>query len=336
MKLNAAYRPYQLTFKSPVLTSRGSMSVKNGFFLEVNDEDFMAVGEVSIIEGLSLESLADAELCLDELVASINSGVSINEKRLLQCPSVKFAYECIQLQLKHKSSHILFESDFTLRNKPIPINGLIWMGDIDFMLSQMQEKLKAGFKCIKLKIGALPFNQEIEIISELRKQFTENEIELRLDANGAFTSADVFQKLEKLAGYHIHSLEQPVKHGQPELMSEVIKFSPIPIALDEELIYWPKDKKADLLAAVNPAYLVLKPGLLGGFSECDDWITLAESFNVYWWATSALESNIGLSAIAQWVATKPITLVQGLGTGGLYINNVSSSLRLAGPNLYFQ
>lgn len=336
MKLNAAYRPYQLTFKSPVLTSRGSMPVKNGFFLEVGYEDFKAIGEVSIIEGLSVESLADAELCLRQLVESINSGASINSQILLQYPSVNFAYECIQLQLRNKSNQILFNSDFTLRGKPIPINGLIWMGSIDFMLSQMHEKLKAGFRCIKLKIGALPFSQEVEIISELRKQFNEKEVELRLDANGAFTEADVFHKLEKLAEYQIHSMEQPVKHGQPELMSEVIKSSPIAIALDEELIYWPKGEKADLLAAVKPAYLVLKPGLLGGFSECDDWIAAADSMNIQWWATSALESNIGLSAIAQWVATKQIRLVQGLGTGSLYKNNIPSSLRIDGPNLYFQ
>lgn len=221
----------------------------------------------------------------------------------------------------------LFDTDFTAGNASIPINGLIWMGDKDFMKQQIVEKLNTGFSCIKMKIGAIDFASEIALLKSIRQTFSRDEIELRVDANGAFSPKGALDKLQQLAALDIHSIEQPIKQGQWQEMARLCKDTPLPIALDEELIgVFTLDEKIKLLDTIKPQYIILKPSFIGGFKGTDEWIALAEKRNIGWWITSALESNIGLSAIAQYTATKNSTLPQGLGTGSLYTNNIPAPL----------
>lgn len=325
--MNKLYiRPYQLKFNTPVLTSRGSMFVKNGYFLFLNDGKNTGAGECSFIEDLSIDNLENYHLVLHQLCE--NQTVDLQEY-----PSIKFGLECAQLDLANGGQNILFESNFTQNISRIPINGLVWMGDKDFMFNQIERKLKEGFKCIKIKVGAIDFDEETELIRYIRSKFPADVVEIRLDANGAFSHTDVFQKLEKLSAFQIHSIEQPVKQGQPELMKKVCVNSPIHIALDEELIGIDETEQFDLLNFIQPTYIILKPSLLGGFTTCEQWIKTAERLDINWWATSALESNVGLNAIAQWVYTKQNPLAQGLGTGGLYTNNISSPLYITQGNI---
>ncbi|MCW5907238.1 MAG: o-succinylbenzoate synthase [Chitinophagales bacterium] len=330
----AYYKPYRLNFKTPVLTSRGRMQVKNGYYLFVTDGKNTGTGECSFIEGLSADDLGTYESTLENLCNNINSN-SLPD--FSHHPSMAFGYQTAMLDLKNGGNKILFESDFTRGEKSIPINGLVWMGTKEFMHRQILQKLEEGFKCIKLKVGALNFEEEISLLRYIRQHFPKEQIEIRLDANGAFTGGDVFQKLEALAPFHIHSIEQPVKAGQWGLMKKVCTHSPIPVALDEELIGISGEEDArNLLQEINPAYIILKPSLLGGLNVCDHWIALAESLGIGWWATSALESNIGLNAIAQWVFTKNNPMVQGLGTGSLYTNNVQSPLVVEDGMLHYR
>jgi o-succinylbenzoate synthase len=330
--LSARYQPYQLTFKQPVLTSRGAMAVKNGYYLLITDGANTGVGECSFIEGLSIDDIARYPQALDALCAGINKNgeATIDISRF---PALQFAYETALLDLQHGGRKILFESDFTLGLAQIPINGLVWMGGKEFMLHQLQQKLADGFKCIKIKVGAIDFDEEVALLKYIRAKFPASVIEIRLDANGAFTGTDVFKKLETLAQFQIHSIEQPVKQGQPDLMQTVCARSPIPVALDEELIGVVGPQQQQLLQHLKPAYIILKPSLLGGLAISNGWIEKAEALGINWWATSALEGNIGLNAIAQWVYTTNSPMVQGLGTGSLYTNNISSPLYIAGGHL---
>lgn len=332
--LTAYYKPYRLNFKTPVLTSRGTMQVKNGYYLFVTDGKTTGTGECSFIEGLSADDLATYESALQTLCKNINSSSLPDFSRY---PSMAFGYQTALLDLKNGGNKILFESDFTKGKKSISINGLIWMGSKEFMHKQILQKLEQGFKCIKLKVGALNFEEEISLLRYIRQHFPTEQIEIRIDANGAFTANDVMQKLEALAQFQIHSIEQPVKPGQWELMKRVCTNSPIPVALDEELIgISNEDKMRALLKEIAPAYIILKPSLLGGWFVCDQWIQFAETMGIGWWATSALESNIGLNAIAQWVFTKNNSMVQGLGTGALYTNNIQSPLAVEHGKLYYK
>jgi O-succinylbenzoate synthase len=324
--LKAFYKKYQVKFKFNTLTSRGGMEVKNGYYLQISDGQYTGVGECSFIEGLSIDDLQDYEQTLQLLCKYLESGNIEPLPDLGHYPSIKFGWETALLDLHARGSKILFESDFTRGKSQIPINGLIWMGSRDFMLQQIAQKLAAGFKCIKIKIGAINFEDEIMLLDFIRQKYAAGVMEIRLDANGAFKSEDVFKKLDSLSKFNIHSVEQPVKQGQLELMKKVCAKSPIPVALDEELIDLKGIGKRELLQFIDPQYIILKPSLLGGFAICNEWIELAEEQKTGWWATSALESNIGLNAIAQWVFTKSENMVQGLGTGGLYTNNISSPL----------
>jgi len=330
----AFFKKYQLQFKNPVLTSRGEMKVKNGYYLFIQEGEKTGVGECSFIEGLSMDDLENYESSLSKLCKFIESDSNELKPDLALFPSIRFGWECAQLDFENGGRKILFESEFTQGKKRIPINGLVWMGKKDFMLQQIQQKLKEGFKCIKIKVGAIDFDEEIPLLNFIRQKFSADVIELRLDANGAFSEADVFQKLDTLSQFKIHSIEQPVKAGQHELMKKICNSSPIPVALDEELISMKEKEK--ILLWLNPQYIILKPSLLGGFTVCNEWIQLAEKNNIGWWATSALESNIGLNAIAQWVYTKNNFMAQGLGTGELYSNNISSSLYVSNGNLGYQ
>jgi L-alanine-DL-glutamate epimerase-like enolase superfamily enzyme len=232
-------------------------------------------------------------------------------------------------------SNILYPSAFTNGSAAIKINGLIWMGTNAEMFQQIEKKLQEGFTCLKLKIGAINFEEEVSLLQYIRDNFSANILELRVDANGAFNVNEASEKLKLLSNFNLHSIEQPVKAGQYNTMASLCSISPLPIALDEELIGINSfNEKRNLLVTISPQYIILKPSLLGGFSACEEWITIANELNIGWWVTSALESNIGLNAIAQWTYTLKNTMPQGLGTGQLYTNNFDSPLTLRGEFLY--
>ena len=231
---------------------------------------------------------------------------------------------------------LLYPSDFTTGQRNIPINGLVWMGDRAFMQAQIDEKLRAGFTTIKLKIGAIDFEQECALLAGIRERFSADQITLRVDANGAFRPDDAMAKLARLAQYDLHSIEQPIAAGQPDLMAELCRHTPVPIALDEELIgQMEYVQKYRLLKKIHPQYIILKPTLLGGLRHCDEWIELAARLNIGWWMTSALESNIGLNAVAQYMARLKNSLPHGLGTGQLYHNNIKSPLQITNGQLHY-
>lgn len=336
--LTASYTPYSLQFKSPVLTSRGSMSRKNGFFIRISDGEKTGVGECSFIEDLSRDDLPKLEMKISEICADISHWENERETLYRQFPALLFALETGMLDFQNGGRKILFESDFTKGKKAIPINGLVWMGDKDFMLQQIKTKIAEGFRCIKIKVAAIDFEEECRLLDFIRTHFPATAMEIRLDANGGFTKKDVFQKLERLAAFDIHSIEQPVKQMQWDLMQKICAERIVDIALDEELICTiESEQKREMLDYIKPQYVILKPSLIGGLAVSDEWISLAEECGIGWWATSALESNIGLNAIAQWVAAKPnVAAVQGLGTGSLYCNNIASPLNVEQGELHYK
>lgn len=322
--LKAWFKKYQLQFTSPVLTSRGSMAFKNGYFLFITDGANTGTGECSFIEGLSIDDLENYESTLTASCNALSTGTHLPD--ITHFPSLRFGLEMAQRDLQHGGRKILYPGTFTDGKSLIPINGLVWMGSKEQMHKQIQDKLNAGFKCIKIKVGAIDFDDEVMLLDYIRQKFGADVIELRLDANGAFNVNDVFEKLQVLSEFEIHSIEQPVKQGQYDLMAKVCANSPIPVALDEELIKQIAISKEQLITHIKPQYIILKPSLLGGFKTTEEWIHIAEQNGIAWWATSALESNVGLNAIAQWVFSLNNPLVQGLGTGGLYTNNIQSPL----------
>lgn len=332
---HARHTIIDLKFKFPAGTSRGVLMHKPSSFLILEKDGFKGIGECSTIPDLSIDPQDSYYAKLDEVCLLLNAGCDPDSIDLSAYPSIAFGLETALLDLKAKGSKCLFPSEFTEGKAGIPINGLVWMGDKDFMQKQIREKIAAGYHCIKLKVGAIDFETELEIISGIRQQFSVSDIELRLDANGAFSQANALEKLEKLAKYDIHSIEQPIRQGQFEAMAEVCRQSPIPIVLDEELIGVKSADKELVLASIKPAYIILKPSLLGGFKESEEWIRLAEKYNIRWWITSALEANIGLNAIAQWTYSLHSSLPQGLGTGQLYNNNIPSPLEIRNAKLYY-
>jgi o-succinylbenzoate synthase len=267
----------------------------------------------------------------------LNKGAASKDIDLADFPSIEFGLETALLDLENHGKRKIFPGTFYEGKEGIPINGLVWMGDRPFMEKQLGEKIAAGFRCIKLKIGSLDFETELAILADIRKNKTPQELEIRLDANGAFSNDEAMEKLEKLAVFGIHSIEQPIKQGQWTRMAALCENSPIPIALDEELIGIrnPVDK-AEMIKTIRPAYIILKPGLLGGFSKAQAWINAAGEQQVNWWVTSALESNIGLNAIAQWTSSLKPTMPQGLGTGQLFENNIASPLVIEDAMLWYR
>ena len=333
--LHASYKKHTLIFKRPGGTSRGVLSTKDSWFIKVwygEDSDIVGIGECSIINGLSPDPMEQFEEELSEIVLNINNHLKID---LTAFPSISFGLETALLDLANGGKRILYPSPFTNGDSSIPINGLIWMGAFDFMRQQIIEKLEAGFDCIKLKIGAIDFKQELQLLKMIRKDFSENELELRVDANGAFKSDEALEKLKRLSDYRIHSIEQPIRQNQWHKMAELCEQSPIDIALDEELIGLDDAMIPEMLDAVQPQYIILKPSLVGGFKRSEYFISEAEKRNIGWWVTSALESNIGLNAIAQWTATLNNTMPQGLGTGQLFTNNIDSPLEIINANLKY-
>ncbi len=334
--MKARHTQINLQFKFPAGTSRGVLLHKPSSFLVLEQDGLTGIGECSTIPDLSIDPMEFYEQKLNEVCKWINDGNNPENIDLSAFPSIAFGLETALLDLKANGSKKLFPSDFTEGKTGIPINGLVWMGDKEFMQKQITEKIAAGYQCIKLKVGALDFETELEIIAGIRRHFSPEEIEIRLDANGGFTPEDALKKLEKLAVYHIHSIEQPIKQGQLDAMADICKHSPIPIVLDEELIGVKSADKELIIEKTKPAYIILKPSLLGGFKQSEEWIRLVEKHQVKWWITSALEANIGLNAIAQWTYTLNSALPQGLGTGQLYHNNIPSPLEIRDAKLFYQ
>jgi o-succinylbenzoate synthase len=332
--MTAIFQKYTLNFKNPSGTSRGILNTKETFFLEIFDGEKKGTGECALFRGLSFDDVADYEEKLQWLCKNINQNHEVLKQELQNYPSIWFGFEQAILNL-NLPENIYFPSEFTEGKSSIKINGLIWMGNTDFMQIQIEEKLSQGFDCIKLKIG-VDWNSEKEIIKQLRAKFPENKLEIRVDANGGFSFEEAKIILKELAELKIHSIEQPIKAGNILEMLKLCAETQTPIALDEELIGVIKfeDKKA-LLEKIKPQFIILKPALLGGFSGTDEWISLAEKLNIGWWITSALESNIGLNSIAQYTFTKNSKMPQGLGTGALFTNNLPSVLDLKGDQLSF-
>lgn len=325
--MKATCQQYFLNFKRPSGTSRGVLTSKETWFIILEDEGKTGIGECGLLRSLSIDDRPDYEEKLTWVCENIGLGSEVLWSQLLEFPSIQFGVEMAFKSLEAQDEFILFPSEFTQGTSCIPINGLVWMGDKNFMKKQISEKIKSGFRCIKLKIGAIDFQTELDLLKYIRTEFSSKEIELRVDANGAFTYQEAMGKLEKLSEYEIHSIEQPIKQGQWEHMANLCSKSPIPIALDEELIgVTSVCKKGELLQLIKPQFTIFKPSLIGGFKGTQEWVELVEKNSIDWWVTSALESNVGLNAISQWIFNKNSPMPQGLGTGGLYTNNFQSPL----------
>lgn len=332
--MQAEYRQHHLIFKRPGGTSRGVLTQKETYFLTLKQNHATGIGECGLFRGLSYDDCPQYEEKLQWVCQNINQPLAVLKEKLINFPSIWAGLEQAFLNLK-AGKNIYFPSDFTKKKASITINGLIWMGNIAFMKEQIEHKLNENFRCIKLKIG-VRWSEEKKVIEALRQQFPKETLELRVDANGAFSPEEAAKVLEELAELDIHSIEQPIKAGQWEEMAQLCANSPTPIALDEELIgVLNTERKKALLSTIKPQYIILKPSLVGGFSGSNEWITLAEQQHAGWWITSALESNIGLNAIAQYTFTKANPMPQGLGTGALFTNNMPSALRLVGDQLSF-
>ncbi|MDN3643624.1 o-succinylbenzoate synthase [Lutimonas halocynthiae] len=332
--MKASFHKYLLDFKRPGGTSRGVLHQKETYFLSIRAAAKTGVGECGLFRGLSYDDRPDYEDKLQWLCDNINADQESLFQELKEFPSIQFGLEQALLSLASQDKYELFPSNFSKGLDCIPINGLIWMGAESFMNEQISNKLKEGFTTLKMKIGAIDFQTELEILKGIRNQYDPSELELRVDVNGAFSMENALEKLEKLAVFGIHSIEQPIKAGQIEAMRELCSSSPIPIALDEELIgVLEKEQKRALLVSINPQYIILKPSLVGGFKGSREWIEMAEALGIGWWITSALESNIGLNAIAQFTYTLKNELPQGLGTGALFSNNIEAPLFVSAGEL---
>ena len=334
--MKTSYCKYTLHFKQPSGTSRGILTDKETWFIVLEKDGKIGIGECGILRGLSIDDRPDYEEKLQWTCDNIHLGEQKLWEELIEFPSLQFGIEMAFLSLKSENPFILFPSDFTKNIKSISINGLVWMGDETFMKTQIENKIAQGFRCIKVKIGAIDFNRELDLLRFIRSNFDENTIEIRVDANGAFNSNDALFKIKQLAGFKLHSIEQPIKKNDTDTMAVLCKNATIPIALDEELIgVFSKEEKVALLQKIRPQYIVLKPSFIGGFRGTLEWISIAEKLNIGWWITSALESNVGLNAIAQFTFLQKNLMPQGLGTGSLYSNNFECPLRVSAGQLWY-
>ena len=332
-----------LHFKQPATTSRGTYTTRKIWLIHLDDGVCKGIGECAPLPDLSCDAGPDYATMLDWFCQSFCETGEIDYDAMRTYPSMLFGLETAVLSLKSSRlsppiSHPLFDTAFSRGEEGIPIQGLVWMGDYDEMLKRMEEKLEKGFRCVKLKIGAIDFQQELDLIKRIRDRFSFHEVELRLDANGAFPYEEALYKLELLSQYAIHSIEQPIKAKQWSLMAELCRESPLPIALDEELIgVNDLEMKRHMLNIIKPRYIILKPSLHGGMQGCREWIQIAREMGVVSWITSALESNIGLDAIAQFASDvygDHITMPQGLGTGQLFTDNIPLPLEIRGDQLW--
>lgn len=335
--MKATYHKYILDFKRPSGTSRGVMTEKETWFIVLEQDDKRGIGECGILRGLSIDDRSDYEEKLQWTCNNIHLGKDQLWEALLEFPSIQFGVEMAFQSLVSETPFLLFPSDFTNGTKSILINGLVWMGEEAFMKQQIEEKLAQGFRCIKLKIGAIDFDKELQLLRFIRQHFTPEQVEIRVDANGAFCEDEVLNKLFQLSEFKLHSIEQPIRKNHTDSMTELCKTTPFPIALDEELIgVFTLAEKEQLLEKIKPQYIILKPSFVGGFRGTKEWISLAEKHKIGWWITSALESNIGLNAIAQWTFLQHNLMPQGLGTGALYTNNFDCPLEVSEGQLWYK
>jgi len=334
--MKARFKKYTLNFRQASGTSRGVYTIREVWFLFLTDGINTGIGECAPLPNLSVESVEKMSDKLQQVCDKIENYSQFPEE-LNNWPSIRFGLETAMLDLKNGGQQILFPSVFTRGEQGIPINGLIWMGTPGFMKQQIRTKLDAGFRCIKMKIGAIDFETELDLLKEIRKEFSANEITLRVDANGAYSYQVALENLKQLSDLQIHSIEQPIKAGRWDEMAALCEKSPVPIGLDEELIgVFNPSEMHRLVETIHPAYLVLKPSLHGGLAGCEKWIELANQHGIGWWITSALESNIGLNAIAQWTFQQNYKSEQGLGTGQLFTNNFDSPLQIEGDQLWYK
>lgn len=330
--------PRILHFKQPAGTSRGTYTTRKVWYIYLSTTEYperVGVGECAPLPKLSCDDLPDYEQILCNACRCLEQTGELDTEVLRDYPSILFGLETA-LRHYETQSWALWDTPFSQGETGIPINGLIWMGDFDRMLQQIEVKMQSGYRCIKLKIGAINFEEELALLKHIRAHYSAREIELRVDANGAFSPIDAMEKLNRLAELELHSIEQPIRAGQWEEMARLTADTPLPIALDEELIGCnTPEGKQDLLTSVRPQYIILKPSLHGGISGGNEWIAEAEKQHIGWWITSALESNIGLNAIAQWCATFRNPLPQGLGTGLLFTDNIEMPLEIRKDCLWF-
>ncbi len=349
MPLNFTITPHKLDFLFEAGTSRGVLRQKATWFIKVFDTDKPQVqgwGEAGPLQGLSIDDVPDFEAQLRQALALLHIPKVPNNKEEIfkiagklpvSLPSVKFGVETALLDLLHGGKRKLFESTFYNAQTPLQINGLVWMGNRQVMQQRLNEKIKEGFRCIKLKLGAINLKDELALLQDARKLMPASKLELRVDANGAFTPDEAKLVLQELERLQVHSIEQPIAAGQPAQMALLCAQTPVPIALDEELIgVVGVEAKRDMLTTIKPQYIILKPGLLGGFAATLEWINLAEELQIGWWITSALEANIGLNAICQFASWLQVTMPQGLGTGSLYRNNIASPLQVKGEFIHYR
>lgn len=333
--MRASFSSYDLIFKQPAGTSRGVLRQKQSYFLKIEDASApfpVGWGEVGILRGLSMDDVPELEAQLDWTAQNITLGLEELYVANTQFPSIQFALEQAFSHLQHGFQH--FQTPYSQGEESIAINGLIWMGDESFMLDQISRRLEEGFTTLKMKVGAIDWTIEQALLEGIRKEFSKKELTLRLDANGAFTLKEALEVDQVLAGLAVHSIEQPLAVDNREDLAELVRRAHTPVALDESLIgLVEKGEREMLLDQIIPSYIILKPSFIGGWRGADHWIELAEARGIEWWATSALESNVGLNAIAQWASTKNNLLPQGLGTGSLYMNNLPAPHRVVGGQL---
>jgi o-succinylbenzoate synthase len=341
--LRASVHPYVFKFSFAARTSRGPMTEKTSWFIRLWDDskpEVYGLGECGPLPGLSKKHGVEFETVLAEEIKSFEAKkLSLPSARDVaslrdffqtnrisrEYPSIIFGLETALLDLMNGGQRIIFKNKFTEKT-PVPINGLVWMGGLDFMLQQVEIKIRDGYKCVKLKVGGLDFEKECDVLQYIRRKYFRDNVEIRLDANGAFRKEDALDKINSLKRFNVHSIEQPIKPGLPE-MEEICAKSPIPVAFDEELIGVQSiEEKEKLLMKMKPKYIILKPTMHGGLMGCDEWISIAEKNNIGWWITSSLESNVGLNAIAQFTSQYSTSLYHGLGTGQIYDNNFPSPL----------
>ena len=332
--MKASYHKHILNFKQPSGTSRGIITQKETWFIVIEQNEKKGIGECGLLRGLSIDDRPDYEEQLNWVCQNIHLGAVSLWENLLAFPSIQFGVEMAFLSLQSENPFLLFSSDFTENKKNIPINGLIWMGTEKFMEEQIEQKIKEKYSCIKLKIGGIDFEKELKLLYYIRQNFTANQIEIRVDANGSFGLNEALYKLNQLSEFELHSIEQPIQKNNTDIMSKLCKAAPIPIALDEELIgVFTMQEKEELIQKIMPQFIILKPSFIGGFRGTTEWIELANKYKIGWWITSALESNIGLNAIAQWTFIQNNSMPQGLGTGALYTNNFDCPLYVSNGQL---
>lgn len=362
-----------LHFKQPAGTSRGVYTTRHSYYLTLTSDELPGVegvGECATLPDLSCDAKPEYEMTLRQVCQMVEQMGRIPYDMIRAYPSITFGLETAfasffdaakkfleivpaegasssSEMLKQKGVSVpagmenlteLFDSPFGRGEEGITINGLVWMGTYEEMLARLEEKLQAGFHCVKQKIGAIDFFKELDLIKRIRDVYTKEQVELRVDANGGFLPENAMSQLEALAKYDIHSIEQPIKQHQWPKMAQLCRETPLPIALDEELIgVNVRSMKQALLDTIRPQYIILKPSLHGGIYGCNEWIELANQRGIGSWITSALESNIGLNAIAHYAAKvygSNVKMPQGLGTGQLFTDNIPMPLEIRGDKLF--